>query len=97
MRRQVVGDRLLSAGDDGAVRVWALAGPPSGWRCEGEESRFRDDAAGSLSKVWLTTRVWFPSHSVFAAQLVPLPESCAEKRLPESCAEQKLPEKQKRG
>ena len=27
MRRQVVGDRLLSAGDDGAVRVWALAGP----------------------------------------------------------------------
>ena len=45
MRRQVVGDRLLSAGDDGAVRVWALAGPPSGWRCEGEEKRVRDDAA----------------------------------------------------
>ena len=30
MIRQVVGNRLLSAGDDGAVRVWALAGSPSG-------------------------------------------------------------------
>ena len=76
MRRQVVGDRLLSAGDDGAVRVWALAGPPSGWRCEGEESRCCDDAAGSLSK--------YATNSVDDACLVPFPDHCAVQNYPQS-------------
>ena len=24
---------MLSCGDDGTVRAWAMRGPPSGWRC----------------------------------------------------------------
>ena len=56
LARQVVGDALLSGGDDGAVRVWSLAGPPSKWRYAGARASACDGGSRANGRARLRAR-----------------------------------------